>query len=137
MEGIQQPDLFHGSDANYPPQHIKPITSAIAASPHNLSPLPPDTTSSPLTIPVPIPPPTGESRRAALDTAHKASESADKAIQLARQAHTKKIRKFEVDKAVLPDDIQKAKKLMEEVVKKGHTEVKRITDGAKRVLESS
>ena len=40
------------------------------------------------------------------------------------------------NREVLPDDLQKAKKLMEEVVKKGHTEVKRICDGAKRVLES-
>jgi ribosome recycling factor len=37
---------------------------------------------------------------------------------------------------VLPDDLQKAKKQMEEVVKNGHEEVKRISDGAKRVLES-
>jgi ribosome recycling factor len=41
-----------------------------------------------------------------------------------------------VDKAVLPDDLQKAKKMMEDVVKRGHSEVKRIVDGAKRVLES-
>jgi ribosome recycling factor len=32
--------------------------------------------------------------------------------------------------------VQKAKKRMEDVIKKGHTEIKRITDGAKRVLDS-
>jgi ribosome recycling factor len=37
---------------------------------------------------------------------------------------------------VLPDDLQKASKRMEEVVKKGHSEVKRIVDGAKKVLEA-
>jgi len=37
---------------------------------------------------------------------------------------------------VLPDDAQKASKRMEEVVKRGHGEVKRIVDGAKKVLES-
>ena len=37
---------------------------------------------------------------------------------------------------MLPDDLQKAKKRMEDVVKKGHGEVKRIGEGAKRVLES-
>lgn len=37
---------------------------------------------------------------------------------------------------MLPDDLQKASKRMEEVVKKGHSEVKRIVDGAKKVLEA-
>jgi ribosome recycling factor len=116
-------------------QHIKPITSAIAASPHSLTPLSPES-SSPLTIQVPLPPPTGESRRAAVEAAIKASERADKWIQTARQEHNKKLRKYELNRDVLPDDLQKAKKRMEDVVKKGHTEVKRISDGAKRVLES-
>ncbi|KAF2648735.1 ribosome recycling factor [Lophiostoma macrostomum CBS 122681] len=116
-------------------EHIKPLTSAIASSSHNLTPSPPDP-STPLTIPVPLPPPTGESRQAALDAAHKASEAADKAIQTARAAHNKKLRKYEKDRAVLPDDLQKARKVMEDVVKKGHGEVKRIVEGARRVLES-
>jgi ribosome recycling factor len=55
---------------------------------------------------------------------------------MARQDHNKLLRKFDLNKDVLPDDLQKAKKQMEEVVKKGHTEVKRICDGAKKVLES-
>lgn len=50
--------------------------------------------------------------------------------------HHKKLRKFQLDKSVLPDDLQKAGKLMEEVVKKGHADVKRVVDGAKKVLES-
>ncbi|OCK73817.1 ribosome recycling factor [Lepidopterella palustris CBS 459.81] len=113
---------------------VKPVSSAIAASPHNLVPQqpPPD---SPLTIPVLIPPPTGESRRAALDAAQKAADTATTAVQDARAAHHKKLRKFQVDKSVRPDDIQKAHKNMEEVVKKGIAEVKRIADGLKRVLE--
>jgi ribosome recycling factor len=117
------------------PQHIKPITSTIAASPHSLTPLTPEA-SSPLTIQVPLPPPTGETRRAAVESAIKEAEKADKWIQTARQEHNKRLRKYELNKDVLPDDLQKAKKRMEEVVKKGHTEVKRISDGAKRVLES-
>ncbi|EUC49123.1 hypothetical protein COCMIDRAFT_85399 [Bipolaris oryzae ATCC 44560] len=115
--------------------HIKPITTAIAASPHSLTPLAPEP-SNPLTIQVPLPPPTGESRRAAVESAVKAAERADKLIQQARQEHNKKLRKYSVNREVLPDDLQKAKNLMEEVVKKGHVEVKRISDGAKRVLES-
>jgi ribosome recycling factor len=116
-------------------KHIKPISTAIAASPHSLTPLTPEP-SNPLTIQVPLPPPTGESRRMAVESAVKASERADKLIQQGRQEHNKKLRKFELNRDVLPDDLQKAKKKMEEVVKKGHEEVKRISDGAKRVLES-
>jgi ribosome recycling factor len=85
---------------------------------------------------VPLPPPTGESRRAAVNAAIKASELADKQVQKARQDHNKQLRKFELNRDVLPDDLQKAKKRMEEVVKKGHTEIKRISDGAKKVLET-
>ncbi|KAJ4371383.1 ribosome-recycling factor [Neocucurbitaria cava] len=103
---------------------------------HTPSPLSPLNPATPLTIQVPMPPPTGESRRAAVDSAVKASERADKWIQTARQEHNKKLRKYELNRDVLPDDLQKAKKRMEEVVKKGHGEVKRISDGAKRVLES-
>jgi ribosome recycling factor len=116
-------------------QHIKPITTAIAASPHSLTPLAPEQ-NNPLTIQVPLPPPTGDTRRDAIESAKKASEKADAMVQRARQDHNKLIRKYELNKEVRPDDIQKAKKRMEEVIKKGHEEVKRIADGAKRVLES-
>ncbi|KAL1801429.1 hypothetical protein ACET3X_001771 [Alternaria dauci] len=115
--------------------HIKPISTAIASSPHSLTPLAPESIN-PLTIQVPLPPPTGESRRMAVAEAVRAAERADKAIQKERQEHNKKLRKFEVNREVLPDDLQRAKKKMEDVVKKGHEEVKRISDGAKRVLES-
>ena len=64
------------------------------------------------------------------------AEQADRFIQKARSEHNKKIRKFEVDREVLPDDLQKVKKIMQDVTKKGQAEVKRITEGAKRVLES-
>ncbi|KAG9187399.1 hypothetical protein G6011_05270 [Alternaria panax] len=115
--------------------HIKPISTAIAASPHSLTPLTPEATN-PLTIQVPLPPPTGETRRLAVAEAVKASERADKAIQKGRQEHHKKLRKFQLNREVLPDHLQKAETKMEEVVKKGREEVKRISDGAKRVLES-
>ncbi|KAJ4403703.1 ribosome-recycling factor [Didymella pomorum] len=123
-------NVICGDDA-----HIKPITTAIAASPHSLTPLAPEQ-NNPLTIQVPLPPPTGDTRRDAIESAKRASEKADAMVQRARQDHNKLIRKYELNKEVRPDDIQKAKKRMEEVVKKGHDEVKRIADGAKRVLES-
>lgn len=108
--------------------------SAIAASSHSLTPATPEP-SNPLTIQIPLPPPTGESRRAAIEDAAKATERADKSVQSARQEHNKRLRKFELNRDVLPDDLQKAKKRMEEVIKKGHAEIKRISDGAKKVLE--
>lgn len=115
--------------------HIKPITTAIASSPHSLTPLAPEQ-ANPLTVQVPLPPPTGDTRRDAIEAARKAAEKADAGIQRARQEHNKLIGKYKINKEVRPDDIQKAKKTMEEVVKKGHDEVKRIADGAKKVLES-
>ncbi|KAF2626261.1 ribosome recycling factor [Macroventuria anomochaeta] len=123
-------NVICGDDA-----HIKHIMSAIAASPHSLTPLAPEQ-NNPLTIQVPLPPPTGDTRRDAIESAKKTSEKADAMVQRARQDHNKLIRKYELNREVRPDDIQKAKKRMEEVVKKGHDEVKRIADGAKRVLES-
>ncbi|KAF2642688.1 ribosome recycling factor, partial [Massarina eburnea CBS 473.64] len=116
-------------------EHIKPISSAISSSPHSLTPLSPES-ANPLTIQVPLPPPTGETRRFAIESATKAAAEADKWIQNSRQSHNKGLRKKSLDKSVLPDDLQKASKLMEEVVKKGHAEVKRIVEGAKKVLES-
>ncbi|KAH6633037.1 ribosome recycling factor domain-containing protein [Boeremia exigua] len=123
-------NVICGDDA-----HIKPITTAIAASPHSLTPLAPDQ-NNPLTIQVPLPPPTGDTRREAIESARKAAEKADAMVQRARQDHNKLVRKYDLNKEVRPDDIQKAKKRMEEVVKRGHDEVKRIADGAKRVLDS-
>jgi ribosome recycling factor len=45
-------------------------------------------------------------------------------IQVARQEHNKMLGKYELNREVLPNNLQKAKKGIE-VVKKGHTKVKR------------
>lgn len=103
-------------------------------SPYSLNPQPPSP-ENPMTIPVPIPPPTGESRRQVIEKAHKLSEAAISAIQAARAVQQKKLRKFQVDRTVRPDDLQKAQKNMEDLVKRHNIEVKRITDAAKKVLE--
>ena len=44
---------------------------------------------------------------------------------------------MEVARSVRPDDLQKARKQMEDVVKRGNEDVKRVADDAKRVLERS
>lgn len=111
------------------------MSSAILSSPHSLVPQGPSP-DAPTTLTVTLPPPTGESRAAAVATANKTAEEALARIRNARQAHQKKLRKMELEKKVRPDDLQRAHKQMEEVVKKGNEEVKRIVDGARRVLES-
>lgn len=117
-------------------QHVKPVSSAILGSPHSLNPQGP-TSDAPTTLTIQIPPPTGDSRQAALESAGKFSEEAAAAIKAARQSHHKKTRSLELERKVRPDDLKNAQKQMEEVVKKGQDEVKRIVDGAKRVLESA
>ncbi|KAB2575377.1 hypothetical protein BFW01_g6129 [Lasiodiplodia theobromae] len=116
-------------------EYIKPLMSTIQASPYSLTPQPPKS-DAPTTITVPIPPPTGESRKKALDAAKAAETTALQAVQNARAAHQKKLRTLEVEKKVRPDDVKKAKKLMDETAKKGQEEVKHIVDGARKVLES-
>ncbi|KAF2842046.1 ribosome recycling factor [Patellaria atrata CBS 101060] len=121
-------------------EHLKPVSTAIASSQYSLVPQMPSSSSSPatssdpLTLTVPIPPPTGESRQAALDKAAKTAESANRAIRDARSVHQKRLRRMFAERKVRPDDLQKAQKMMEEVVKRGNKEVERIVDGAKKVL---
>ena len=114
--------------------HLKPISSAIMTSGLNLTPQGP-APDAPTTLSIPLPPPTGESRQQALDQAQKWAEEALGRIRDARGAHQKKLRKFQVERKVRPDDLQVAHRKMEEVAKAGNEEVKRILDGAKRVLQ--
>ena len=83
-----------------------------------------------------MPPPTAESRQNAVAAANKTAEEARNRIRGARQAHQKKIRAFEIDKSIRPDDARKAHKEMDDIAKKGAEEVDRILEGAKRILEN-
>lgn len=109
--------------------------SAIQASPYSLTPHQPQP-DQPTTFTVPIPPPTGETRKKALEDAKRAETTAMQAVQNARAAHQKKLRALEVGRVVRPDDAVKAKKLMDETAKKGQADVKHIADAARKVLES-
>ncbi|KAI9835720.1 MAG: hypothetical protein M1819_001897 [Sarea resinae] len=115
-------------------EHLKPLTTSLLASNLNLNPQP-DAQSPGTTLLIPLPPPTKESRLAALNTAQKAAESAYTAIRAARQAQQKKFRSLELNKVVRPDDLRKAHKSMEDVVERGNAEVKKVVEGAKKVLE--
>lgn len=111
------------------------MSRTILSSPHSLNPQGP-TQDAPTTLTIQLPPATGESRQAALDEAQKLALQGNDAINAERQKHHKFMKRMEKEKKVRPDDFQKAHKMMEDVVKGGNDEVKRITDGAKRVLES-
>jgi ribosome recycling factor len=115
-------------------QLVKPVKSAIQNSDLSLTPQGP-TADAPTTLTLAIPPPTGESRAKAAEQATKVAEKVLGEIRQARGAQQKKMRAMQVAKTVRPDDLQKAHKLMEEVVQRGNSEVKRILDGAKRVIQ--
>ncbi|TKA77030.1 hypothetical protein B0A49_02313 [Cryomyces minteri] len=115
-------------------QHIKPITSAILSSTLSLTPQPDP--ANPSLLSIPIPPPTADSRRAAIAEAQDAAKAATEAIRNARGTQQKKLRAMQLGKKALPDDLRKAAPLMEKLVEKGTKEVTRILDAAKKVLEA-
>ncbi|KAK4967559.1 hypothetical protein LTR28_002634 [Elasticomyces elasticus] len=114
--------------------HVKPTVTAIQSSTLSLTPQP--DAQNPLLLTLTIPPPTADSRRAAVASATKAAETANTSIRNARQTQQKKLRTLQVNKTARPDDLKKAGTMMEKVVEKGVGEVKRIVDSAKKVLES-
>ena len=116
--------------------HTKPIITAIQSSTLSLTPQPDPTGANPLLLVINIPPPTADSRRAAVQDAVKAGEKAGTSVRDARGKQQKKLRAMQLGKSARPDDLKKAGTGMEKVVEKGTAEVKRIVDGAKKVLES-
>lgn len=117
-------------------QHVKPTSSSIQSSTLSLTPQPDPTGTNPLLLILNIPPPTAESRRAAVNEATKAGERAGNAVRDARGKQQKRLRALELGKSVRPDDLKKARAAMEKVVEKGSGEVKRIVEEKKKGLES-
>jgi ribosome recycling factor len=113
---------------------VKRINTAILTSKLNLTPHGPNP-EAPTTLHITIPPATGESRQQALAAASKAAEDAGGRIRLARGETQKKLRAMDIAKSVRRDDIQKAQKQMEDIVKAGNAEIKKILDNSKKVLE--
>jgi ribosome recycling factor len=114
--------------------HVKLVSSAILESDLNLVPHGPNP-EQPTTLTINIPPPTGESRQKAIDEASKTADKAYGEVKDARALHQKRLRAMQVARSVRPDDLQKAHKRMEDIVKRGNEEIKRIFEGAKKVLE--
>jgi ribosome recycling factor len=116
--------------------HVRPIISAIQNSKDlNLQPVQDPHNASQLNIP--IPPPTKESRDAALAAAHDAGVNANNKIATERAAMQKKLRQMELKKLALPDDLKKAHKTMEALVKKGQDDVKKTIEVAKKAMEQA
>lgn len=101
-----------------------------------MAPQPDPTGTNPLLLVVNIPPPTADSRRAAVTEATKAGDKANTAVRDARGKQQKKLRALQLAKSARPDDLKKAGTQMEKLVEKGSAEVKKVVDGAKKVLES-
>lgn len=112
------------------------MSSAIQSSSLSLTPQPDPTGANPLLLVVNIPPPTAESRKAVIAEAAKAGDGATSGIRNSRGKQQKKLRAMGLAKAARPDDLKKAGAQMEKLVEKATTELKKVVDNAKKVLES-
>jgi ribosome recycling factor len=92
------------------------------------------TETDPTTLVISVPPPTGESRQAALDSATKISNAALEQIRDARAGKNKKLRAMQIAKTVNPDQIQKAQKEMEQIVQRFSSDVKQILETHKKII---
>jgi ribosome recycling factor len=82
-----------------------------------------------------VPPATAETRAQAKAEAKKVFERASQDVRTARGDAQKRHRKMELGKLVLADELRKAHKQMEDVVKKGQDEAKKIFDAAVKSLD--
>lgn len=85
---------------------------------------------------MPVPPVTAETRNLAKQQAKAMFERASNDVRNARGDMQKLFRKMELSKAVIPDELRKAHKQMDEVVKKGQAEVKRVYEASLKALEA-
>jgi len=116
--------------------HVKHVMSAIQGSKDlNLTPVVDAQNVSQLNVP--IPPPTKESRDAALAAASKVGEHANTGIKNARASMQKKLRAMELKKTARIDDVKKAHKEMEKITEKGHGDVKKAVDAARKTMEQA
>jgi ribosome recycling factor len=83
-----------------------------------------------------VPPPTAEGRAAAQADAKRAHQRAAERVQEARAAKHKKLQEMKGSKALRADDWAKAHKEMEEVVRKGAGEAKRLWEEARKAIEA-
>jgi ribosome recycling factor len=127
-KGGRTMQVFCGED-----DHVRPITAAIQASPFSLTPTPDKENALLLTFPVP--PATSETRQQAAEEAKRMKERADLDVRTARGDAQKLFNKWDKEKAVIKDELHKAREGMEKVVKAGSEEVKKTYEAALKTLE--
>ena len=106
---------------------------ALTNSSENLNPT--SSPTDPLTILVPIPPTTKESREAAKAVASKKGEEAMFVLREARGAQRKRLRAMELGRQVGPDDARKVEKEMEKLNEKAVAEGKKMVEGCRKGLD--
>jgi ribosome recycling factor len=84
-----------------------------------------------------LPPPTKESRDAAIADAKKAGETALTNIRNARAANQKRLRNMEIKKLALPDELKKAHKDMDNIIKKADLDAKKTVEHAQKAMEKA
>ena len=112
---------------------VRAIKTAIQASPFSLTPTPDKENALLLTFPVP--PATAETRQQAAEEAKKMKERADLDVRTARGDAQKLFNKWDKEKAVVKDELHKARLGMEKVVKTGTEEVQKTYEAALKTLE--
>ncbi|EHY59772.1 hypothetical protein HRR83_008311 [Exophiala dermatitidis] len=113
--------------------HVKPICSSILGSPYSL--VPQVDANNPLLVLVPVPPMTAETRAQARAEAKKVYDRATLEVRNARGDAQKRFRKMENQKLVIVDELHKAHKQMEEIVRKAGDECKKLYEGAVKAME--
>ena len=109
---------------------LKTISSALAHPPHNLNPQPSPT--EPLTLTIPVPPITQESRQEAAKIVGQRGEAALFMLREARGAHRKHLRALSLGKMVGPDKMRRAEKEVEKVNEGAVAEAKKMIEEGKR-----
>ena len=115
--------------------HVKHIISGIQMSDINLQPVQDPHNANQLNIP--LPPPTKESRDAAQAAAAAAGTKAITGITTTRGAMQKRLRKMEIEKLALPDELKRAHKEMEKIVQEGQKKVKDVVKVAQKAMEQA
>lgn len=115
-----------------PPQHLKPVLSALATLPsltYTTSP------TDPLTLTIAVPPVTAESREVAKKQAGKKGEEALFALREARGAQRKRHRGMELGNLVVPDELRRAGREVERMSEGAAGEARGLVEGCRRGLE--
>lgn len=109
---------------------MKRVISAIQLGNLNVQPV--IDAKNPQLVNVPLPPPTKESRNETIGQATRIGQKMQDGVRNARQTCHKKLQSLK--NTARPDDLKKAEKRMEEVVKKHKATIDKIVETAKKTI---